>query len=147
MLANTVGFDLVDTDLGKGIEIALQTALSGGAVFHNGTAPLSIFRKALIASIRDIESHPRGRLFQELLAKSPYEDAGEIPAEMVGKFLSDYETTSVIAFIYSHMVNFFQSSITECLLVKLRKLLVQGIISGGLPFGGRRRRSPRLRTR
>jgi len=58
-LVNTIGFELVGSDLGKNVESALQVALAGGAVFANGTDPLFIFRQALAASIRDIESHPR----------------------------------------------------------------------------------------
>ena len=66
-LVNSVGFDLIGSDLGKDVESALQVALAGGAVFLHGAEPLLIFRKALSNSIRDIEFHPRGRLFQEFL--------------------------------------------------------------------------------
>ena len=117
-LANTVGFELLGSDLGCDVESALKSALEGGAVFQDGTDPLVIFRKALASSITDIETHPWGRLFQEFLLKGPYEDSGKIPAELVEKRLSDADTASAITFIYSHMVNCFKGAITELLAVK-----------------------------
>ena len=117
-LVDSVGFDLIGSDLGKDVESALKVTLAGGAVFANGTEPLLIFRQALSASIRDIESHPRGRLFQEFLLKGPYEDVGEIPMELIGQRLSDAECASAITFIYSHMVNCFKGAIAELLASK-----------------------------
>lgn len=118
-LADSVGFDLIASDLGNAVESAMQVALKGGAVFAKGTDPLSIFRESLAESIRDIETHPRGRLFQEFLFKGPYEDIGEkIPAELAGKRLSDADTAAAITFIYSHMVNCFKGAITELLAAK-----------------------------
>ncbi|MCG7871009.1 MAG: hypothetical protein JAZ11_02775 [Candidatus Thiodiazotropha lotti] len=114
-LANTVGFELLGSDLGNDVEIALKAALEGGAVFPDGSDPLVIFQKNLASSITDIETHPRGKLFQEFLLKGPYEDSGEIPAELVNQRLSDTETASTITFIYSHMVNCFKGAVTELL--------------------------------
>ena len=114
-LADTVGFELIGSELGGDVESALNAALVGGAVFTDGTDPLVIFRKTLASSITDIETHPRGRLFQEFLLKGPYEDSGEIPAELVKQRLSDAETASAITFIYSHMVNCFKGAVTELL--------------------------------
>lgn len=117
-LADSAGFDLIGSDLGKDVESALKVTLAGGAVFANGTEPIIIFRQSLSASIRDIESHPRGRLFQEFLLKGPYEDVGEIPTELIGQRLSDAECASAITFIYSHMVNCFKGAIAELLASK-----------------------------
>ena len=117
-LADSVGFDLIGSALGNDVESALQIALTGRAVFVNGTDPLFIFRQSLAASIREIETHPRGRLFQEFLLKGPYEDIGEIPAELIGQRLSNADTAAVITFIYSHMVNCFKGAITEMLATK-----------------------------
>ncbi|MGB2986507.1 MAG: hypothetical protein WBE26_11565 [Phycisphaerae bacterium] len=117
-LAETVGFDLLGSGLGKDVRSALQAALSGGAVFANAHDGLTIFRQALAVSIRNIESHPRGRLFQEFLLKGPYEDIGEIPPELVAQRLSDADTAAAITFIYSHMVNCFKGAITELLAAK-----------------------------
>ena len=114
-LADTVGFELLGENLAGEVESSLQTALAGGAIFYNTADPLSIFREGLAACIRSIDSHPRGELFQEFLLKGPYEDAGPIPSELVGQRLSDEATTSVIAFIYSYMVNSFKGAVTEML--------------------------------
>ena len=92
--------------------------LSGGAIFNEGSSPLAIFRKILASSIVDIETHPRGRLFQRFLVKGPYGKDGEIPKELADKYLSDSETASAITFIYAHMVNCFKGAITELLAVK-----------------------------
>lgn len=117
-LTETVGFELIGPDLGQDVESALSSALMEGAVFSEGADPLGIFRKTLAASIADIETHPRGRLFQEFLLKGPYEDSGEIPAEMVKQRLSDAETAKAITFIFSHMVNCFKGAVTELLAAR-----------------------------
>ena len=113
-LADTVGFELIGSDLGEDVKAALQAALAGGAIFPAGTDPLFIFRRALAASIRDIESHPRGRLFQEFLLKGPYEDIGEIPAGLAGQRLSDADSAAAITFIYSHMVTASRVRLRNC---------------------------------
>lgn len=117
-LVDTIGFDLIGFELGKDVKSALQAALKGGAVFADGRDALAIFRQALASSIYNIESHPRGKLFQEFLLKGPYEDVGEIPAKLVRKRLSDAETASAITFIYSHMVNCFKGAVAELLAAK-----------------------------
>lgn len=114
-LVGSVGFNLLGDDLGSDIKLSLKTALLGGAVFFNVDKPLSIFRQSLSASIRDIESHPRGRLFQDFLLKGPYEAKGAIPSELLDQRLSDEDTTAVIAFIYSHMVQCFKGALAEML--------------------------------
>jgi len=124
-LADTVGFELVGSDLGNDVESALSAALVGGAVFSDGTNPLVIFRKTLASSITDIETHPRGRLFQEFLLKGPYEDSGKIPAELTKQRLSDAETASAITFIYSHMVNCFKGALTELLATNTCMVLIK----------------------
>lgn len=137
-LSQSVGFELLGDDLGRDVESCLKSAIAGGAVFQNETDPISVFRASLDNSIRNIESHPRGELFQRFLLEGPYEDAGEIPAHLRGERLTDDETTSIIAFIYAHMVNSFKGSLTElfasapCLLL-LRQLQQ----SGQLPHDAR----------
>jgi len=137
-LANTVGFELISSEIGCDLNSALGAALGGGAVFPDGSDPLSIFRKTLSTSITDIETHPRGKLFQEFLRKGPYGDSGEIPAEMVDQYLSDAETISVITFIYSHMVNCFKGAVTELLASNACMRLMQYLQrNGDLPANAR----------
>jgi hypothetical protein len=103
-----------------------------------GPIPLFIFRRALAASIRDIESHPRGRLFQEFLLKGPYEDIGEIPARLAGQRLSDADSAAAITFIYSHMVNCFKGAVTELLAARACLHLLRRLQQAGeLPQNAR----------
>lgn len=137
-LADTVDFALLGSSLGKDVEYSLQAALSDGAVFANGHDALLIFRQAITASIRDIESHPRGKLFQEFLLKGPYDDVGEIPTTLVGQRLSDADVASAITFIYSHMANCFKGAVTELLAAKPCLNLMRRLQQGGrLPRGVR----------
>lgn len=133
-LASTVGFNHLGEELGRDVEAALRTALAGGAVFHNGSDPLAVFRASLADSLRDIESHPRGRLFQEFLLKGPYEGEGDIPAELRHQRLSDKETTTAITFIYSFMVNCFKGALAELLAsASCLSVLAQLQQNGSLP--------------
>lgn len=114
-LAQTIGFELLGPELGRDVKAALESALSGRVIFTPGLDAIGVFRQALAASIREIESHPRGRLFQEFLLKGPYEDAGKIPPELIGRRLSDADVASAVTFIYSHMVNCFKGAVAELL--------------------------------
>ena len=117
-LVATIGFDLIGSDLGKDVESALRTALSGGAIFADGGDALAIFRQALASSIRNIESHPWGKLIQEFLRKGPYENVGEIPTCVANQRLTDDDWATAITFVYSHMVNSFKGAVTELLSVR-----------------------------
>ncbi len=137
-LADSVGSKLLGPGLGEDVRSALEAALSGGAVFEGGQDALGIFRKALAASIRDVETHPRGRLFQEFLRKGPYEDVGEIPAALVGERLSDAECAAAITFIYSYMVNCFKGAVAELLAAgACSRLLKRLQKDGSLPRSAR----------
>jgi len=114
-LADSVGFDLLGTQLGWDLELALKAALEAGAVFPVGTDPMSIFRSTLQASICDIEADKRGLLFQRFLRDGPYEGEGDSPLDLYDKRLTERETASAITFIYSFMVNSFKGAITELL--------------------------------
>ncbi|NOT00460.1 MAG: hypothetical protein HOP29_07510 [Phycisphaerales bacterium] len=117
-LAKTVGFDLLEDALAQDVHAALRAGLKHGATFHDGRSALAIFRHALAAAIGRIHEDGRAPLFLRFLSDGPYEDAGDIPAALRSKRLTDDETTSVIAFIYSHMVNCFKGAITEILAVE-----------------------------
>ena len=124
-LARSSNFKLIGPGLGKDIKSALKIALAGGAVFYTGADPLTIFRKTLAGSIRNIEQHPRGKLFQTFLLKGPYENSGEIPVEMAEQRLSDDECAAAINFIYSFMVNSFKGAVTELLATKACMKLIE----------------------
>ena len=137
-LPDTIGFELLGTDLSKDAESGLKAALASGAVFQGGNDPLSIFRGTVQASIREIETDKRGRLFQRFLRDGPYESEGDIPAELRSQRLTDDETASVIAFIYSFMVNSFKGAVTELLAgAPCQRLVEQLRLSGVLPASTR----------
>ncbi len=137
-LADSVDFSLLGPGLNEDVKIALRAAIASGAIFPKGNRPILIFREILTAAIRNIESHPLGRLFQEFLLKGPYEDSGKIPPELEGKRLSDEETASVITFIYSHMVNCFKGAVTELLAAgACTRLLRQLQVDGEVPANAR----------
>ena len=75
-ISDTVGFEILGPLLGADVESAIKTALSDGAIFAAGKKPLSILQHELEGSIRSIETHPRGRLFQD------YEKAGHLSADV-----------------------------------------------------------------
>lgn len=134
VLSESVGFELVGPGLGRDLESALRTSLKSGVAFPEGESALEIFRYALSASIRDIESHPRGALFQRFLRQGPYEGKGRIPSSLRDKRLSDQECAQAITFIYSHMVNCFKGAVAELLATRpclqlLRRLQRQGRVS------------------
>lgn len=114
-LADSIGFDLLPDQLGREIESALKSVLAGGGVFPVGIDPLSIFRNTLRTSIRDIETHERGQLFQRFLRDGVYEGEGEIPPELPDRRLDEADTAAAITFIYSSMVNSFKGAVTELL--------------------------------
>ncbi|MCK5133574.1 MAG: hypothetical protein KAR40_15645 [Candidatus Sabulitectum sp.] len=117
-LANSVDFSLIGYELGNDLKAALEYALAGEAVFHSGKDPLSIFRQTLSDSIRNIELHPRGKLFQDFLLKGPYENSGTIPKELTDLSLTDTESASAVSFIFSFMVNSFKGALAELLSTK-----------------------------
>lgn len=138
LFARSAGFDLLGPDLGQDVESAIRSAQSGGAVFAEATDALGIFHQALRDAIRDIEAHPRGMLFQELLRKGPYEGTGEIPPELLDKRLSDADTRKAVTFVYSHMVNCFKGAIAELLAANACVTLMRRLQRGGeLPSSAR----------
>lgn len=136
-LADTVGLDLLGVDVSRETETGLQAALAKGAVFEVGNCPLSIFRATVQGSIRGIETHERGRLFQRFLRDGPYENEGQIPPELRGQRLTDDETASAIAFIYSFMVNSFKGAVTELLAAAPCQSLIEQLHASGLPSSTR----------
>ena len=137
-LAKSVGFELLGPLLGGDVESALNDALRAGVVFSAGTGAIAIFQETLSASIRGIESHPRGVLFQEFLSKGPYEDVGEIPPALVDRRLSDSLTAEAIRFIYAFMVNCFKGAIAELLAARACSRLIGRLQHAGeLPASSR----------
>jgi hypothetical protein len=73
-----------------------------------GKTVRDIFKHSLDAAIRDIEKHPRGKLFRRLIEYGPLNpDAPETLISDNETTLSDPECGSCVEFIYSHMINRF----------------------------------------
>ena len=81
-----------------------------------GNAVWDVFRVSLDAAIRDIEEHPRGKLFQRLIEYGPHHPNDRESLGSDGESnLSDDECGSCVEFIYSHMVNRFKGELAELL--------------------------------
>lgn len=130
-LADTVDFEILGKSLGRDVRSAINAALKAGARFNGPARSSAIFRSAVDASIREIESHPRGVLFQRFLREGPFEGSGPIPLDLAGKRLSDQETASAITFVYSHMVNCFKGNIAELLASRSCSGLVEQLQDQG----------------
>jgi hypothetical protein len=84
-----------------------------------GATVWDVFKMALDAAIRDIEEHPRGKLFRRLIEYGPQlPDDGETLVSDGESILSDDECSSCVEFIYSHMVNRFKGELAELLALE-----------------------------
>ena len=102
-----------------------------------GKTVWDIFKHSLDAAIRDIEEHPRGKLFRRLIEYGPLNpDDPETLISDNETTLSDPECGSCVEFIYSHMVNRFKGELSELLaLDPCIKLVQQLCRNGHLPSG------------
>ncbi len=96
-----------------------------------------IFECSLRAAIRNIEDHPRGKLFRRLIEFGPHDpDEPEAPASDGTTVLSDPECGECVEFIFSHMVNRFKGELAEILAIQPCVALVQRLLAEGcLPSG------------
>ena len=134
-LANTVGFDILGSVLGRDVRDSITESLKAGAQFA-ARRPLSVFRSALAESIRDVSLPPHGLRLQRFLKDGPYEKTGRIPAKFRGQRLSDQETAAAIAFIYSFMIPCFQGQLAELLAARACAQLSTQLQHGGrVPAG------------
>jgi len=78
-----------------------------------------LFKQSLDVAIRDIEEHPRGKLFRRLIEYGPHDHND--PRVLVSDdetMLSDLECGSCVEFIFSHMINRFKGELAELLALK-----------------------------
>lgn len=96
-----------------------------------------IFNQSLDAAIRDIEDHPRGKLFRRLIEFGPHNPSeSEILIDNKETTLSDSECGSCLEFIFSFMINRFKGELAELLaLDPCIKLVQQLQQNGSLPSG------------
>ncbi|OGG53022.1 MAG: hypothetical protein A3F84_24555 [Candidatus Handelsmanbacteria bacterium RIFCSPLOWO2_12_FULL_64_10] len=98
-----------------------------------------VFHRSLDAAVRDIEAHPRGKLFRRLIEHGPHlPDDPAAPASDGETTLSDLECGACVEFVFSHMVNRFKGELTELLALEPCLGLVEGMLRDGrLPPGTR----------
>ena len=97
-----------------------------------GNTVWDVFKISLDAAIRDIEEHPRGKLFRRLIEYGPHDpDDRETLVSDGESTLSDDECSSCVEFIYSHMVNRFKGELAELLALEPCIALVERLQQGG----------------
>ena len=98
----------------------------------DGKTIQDVFKRSLDAAIRDIEGHPRGKLFQRLIEYGPYgPDDPEVLNSDSESTLSDLECGSCVEFIHSHMVNGFKAELAELLALEPCVILIQRLQQEG----------------
>ena len=102
-----------------------------------GKTVWEVFQASLNAAIRDIESHPRGKLFRRLIEFGPHHpDDPKALASDGETVLSDPECGTAVEFIFSHMVNRFKGELAELLALEPCIELVQQLQHDGrVPAG------------
>jgi len=92
-----------------------------------------VFKRSLDAAIRDIEEHPRGKLFRRLIEYGPHHpDDPESLSSDSESILSDPECGVCVQFIFSHMINRFKGELAELLSIEPCLELVNQLRNKGL---------------
>ena len=122
-IASIIGNRLLASAIHRSVASAL-----GCPFVHlvDGKTVQDVFKRSLDAAIRDIEEHPRGKLFRRLIEYGPRNrDEPEVLTSDDETTLSDHECGSCVEFIYSHMVNRFKGELAELLALEPCVTLVQ----------------------
>jgi len=91
-----------------------------------GRTVWNVFEHSLDTAIRDIEEHPRGKLFRRLIEYGPHDpDHPEVLVSDGETTLSDPECGLCVDFIFSHMVNRFKGELAELLALEPCITLIQ----------------------
>ncbi len=92
----------------------------------------AVFKHSLNMAIRDIEKHPRGKLFRRLIEFGPHNPDDPEAIDSDGEtILSDPECESCVEFIHSHMVNRFKGELAELLALSSCIRLIQQLQEQG----------------
>ena len=104
--------------LAKAIDRSIRSGLDHGHVHLTAGSAWDVFNASLKAAIREIESHPRGKLFRRLLEYGlPNPDDPQKLTSDGQTILSDPECGQCIQFIFSHMINRFKGEMAELLAI------------------------------
>jgi hypothetical protein len=124
--------------LASAIHKSVASALSCPFIYiFDGNSVWDMFKRSLDAAIRDIEEHPRGKLFRRLIEYGPHHpDDPESLTSDSECTLSDPECGLCVQFIFSHMVNRFKGELAELLSLEPCLELVHQLQNEGvLPKG------------
>jgi len=126
-ISSIIGNAPLASDIQQSISVALQHPSVHLAAKNN---PWEVFDASLQAAVRDIENHPRGRLFKRLIEFGPLNPDEPRTKHTDGTTtLSDPECGECVEFIYSHMVNRFKGELAELLALQPCIELVQQLNS------------------
>lgn len=122
-ISSIIGNPPLASDIHQAISIALQQP---SVHLTSKTGIWEVFDASLQAAVRDIESHPRGKLFKRLIEFGPLNPDQPRKKRTDGTTtLSDPECGECVEFIYSHMVNRFKGELAELLALQPCIELVQ----------------------
>lgn len=104
--------------LAEAIYKSVESGINNRHVCIMGKTVWDVFKHSLDAAIRDIETHPRGKLFQRFLEYGPLNpDEPEKLSSDGETILSDPECGKCVQFIFSHMINRFKGELAELLAI------------------------------
>ena len=107
-------------NIAESIYKTLNSAIKNQDIYfiHNSSVK-DTFDLILENSIRDIENHPRGQLFQRLIEYGPLNpDEDDLSAYKQNTVLSDEECASAVNFIFSFIINQFKGELAELLSIQ-----------------------------
>jgi len=127
---------MIGAELAEDLLESVATALRLQAVFPEGDKLVAIFRNAIVEAITNIEE--RSALLRRFLRHGPHVDGEEPARGPDDPRLTDDETSSVITFVYSHIVNCFQGRLAELLASgPCAQLLRDHVTAGCFPASAR----------
>lgn len=99
---------------------SISTALRESSVYVvGGKTVWAVFKHSLDAAVRDIMTHPRGKLFRRLIEFGPHHPDDPKALTSDGQtVLSDPECGAAVEFVFSHMVNRFKGELAELLALE-----------------------------
>jgi hypothetical protein len=119
--------------LAEAICRSIESGVINSHVHGMGRTVWEVFKYSLDAAIREIETHPRGNLFQRFLDYGPLSPDEPEKLTSDGKtFLSDPECGACIHFIFSHMVNRFKGELAELLAIAPCLELIEQLQGDGM---------------
>ncbi len=128
-IASIINNQLLSSAIHKSIASALESQF---VHINDGNTVWDVFKQYLDAAIRNIEEHPRGKLFRRLIEYGPHHP--DIPKVLISNgetTLSDPECGSCVEFIYSHMINRFKGELAELLALEPCITLVEQLKKDG----------------